>query len=152
MERSRIAVFLLGPVPIVAASLAVTQWWRTSGPAIVNGNHVLHAEEPRSPPQPPTASSDLARELADGLAKACEAKAKAWRAKLGEDCRVIVGSPFVVAGNLDEAGLETWLRQTIAPAARALDHAYFDRADGTCFHTLVRRRTFVRPLCQGPLR
>ena len=59
MNHSRLAVVVLGPLPIVAASLVITNWWRPGGRSVVSGNHILHADEPRTPPASPIAG-DLA--------------------------------------------------------------------------------------------
>jgi hypothetical protein len=54
----------------------------------------------------------------------CEAVAKELPTRLGDDCRVIVRSPFVIAGNLSEDDLAAWHRRTIRPAAEAIANCY----------------------------
>lgn len=130
MNRSRLAVVLFGPLPIVAASLGLTNWWRTGGPTVVSGNHVLHADEPRAPPAAPSAAGDLAHDLRNRLEAQCVQKGAALRPRLGAECGVLVRSPFVIAGDLTERQLLDWYERTIAPAARALGHAYFDKSPG----------------------
>jgi hypothetical protein len=128
VDRSRIAVFLLGPLPIVAASFGITQWWRSGGTTEISGNHVLHADEPRPTSAATGSADDLARRYGNPLTAACDERAAIWRKRLGDECRVIVGAPFVVAGNLSDAQLDQWLKQTIAPAARSLGKSFFDKA------------------------
>jgi hypothetical protein len=45
--------------------------------------------------------------------------------ELGAGCACIVRPPFVIAGDLTQAELETWHKQTIAPAATAMARSYF---------------------------
>lgn len=45
---------------------------------------------------------------------------------LGDGCRVVVRTPFVLAGDLPEAELERHYRETIMTTARALFVSYFD--------------------------
>ncbi|HEY1785189.1 MAG TPA: hypothetical protein VGG30_06550, partial [Pirellulales bacterium] len=52
------------------------------------------------------------------LAAACQKVADQLAPRLGTECHVVVRPPFVLAGDLDEAGLDAWHRETIAPAMR----------------------------------
>ncbi len=130
MNHSRLAVVVLGPLPIVAASLVITNWWRPGGRAVVSGNHVLHADEPRTSPGSPIAAGDLAGDLRNRLESQCAQQAAALRPRLGAECGVLVRSPFVIAGDLTERQLLEWYERTIAPASRALGRAYFDKSPG----------------------
>jgi hypothetical protein len=128
MQRSRLIVLVVGPPLIVLASRALTEWWRPGGSGEFRGNHVLNAAEPL----PRGAATDevaaeKARVEAEVLAKRSQYTADALRARLGDDCSLIVRSPFVVAGDMTEKQLQTWYDQTIAPAARAMAYSYFKK-------------------------
>jgi hypothetical protein len=60
------------------------------------------------------------------LAEALRRKAALLARELGDDCAVVVRSPFVIAGDMTKARLDRWHRDTIAPAAEALANLYFD--------------------------
>ncbi len=69
-------------------------------------------------------STNAAHSDAEKLAAKCAAEAKELTARLGDECRVIVRSPFVIAGDLSEADLAAWHRRTIEPAAKAIANCY----------------------------
>lgn len=125
MTTLRLLVLLLGPLPIVAASLGLSWLFKAgSSPARAEGNHVTVASRPvagarRSKPAPRRAS------VAESLDASCQALAKRLRMQLGEECRVIVRPPFVLAGDMTETRLAGWYDRTIGPATRAMEHAYF---------------------------
>lgn len=125
MTWHRVLVLLLGPVPIVAGSLGITAWWRGGARAIVSGNHVLRADEPRSAPAAAVADVPLGD---PAVAEKCPLAAAALRRNLGDECALLVRAPFVLAGDLTERELQTWHEATIAPAARALARSYFRTA------------------------
>ncbi|MGE3314748.1 MAG: hypothetical protein AB7O26_06485 [Planctomycetaceae bacterium] len=56
----------------------------------------------------------------------CFRRGTAISEKLGEGCRILVRTPFVLAGDLREAELERHYRETILTTARALFVSYFD--------------------------
>jgi hypothetical protein len=60
------------------------------------------------------------------LAEAARRKAAVIARDLGDDCSVVVHLPFVIAGDMSEAKLNRWHRDTIAPAAEAFANQYFD--------------------------
>lgn len=70
-----------------------------------------------------TKSKDSA---AKSLAAACNKKARHWREQLGDEGRVVVYAPFVIGGDLSTKSLDSWYRNTIGPASRAMAEAYFD--------------------------
>jgi hypothetical protein len=74
--------------------------------------------EAEARPEPSVAAKD------DDLPARCAAAAKELRPRLGDECRVIVQSPFVIAGDLSEADLAAWHRRTIGPAAKAIGNCY----------------------------
>ncbi|MBL9093938.1 MAG: hypothetical protein JNL96_22160 [Planctomycetaceae bacterium] len=138
MISSRLAVMLLGPVPIVAASLALTQWWRPGGNGVISGNHVLHADEPlRNAKSDSERHAKIADDLKNRLVADCEATAAELKPRLGGECSVIVRVPFVIAGDMDESQLSIWYTRTIAPAARSLGNAYFRTSPSTPITVLL---------------
>lgn len=48
--------------------------------------------------------------------------------QLGGECRLLIRTPFVLAGNLPEHELARWHAEMIGPATAALDAAYFARS------------------------
>lgn len=122
MNRVRLLVLVLGPLPIVGLSMALTSWLRPDGPRGLAANEVMRrgsfssaaAAAEVEPPDEPAA-----------LEQPCCALAERWRERLGAQCRVVTHPPFVVAGDLTEVNLDDWHSRTIAPAARAMANSYF---------------------------
>ncbi len=71
----------------------------------------------------PAARAHQQRNLEMG--QACELAAEKWKSDLGPECEVMVGAPFVLAGDLSRSELSGWLRETIGPAVRAMERSYF---------------------------
>lgn len=68
------------------------------------------------------------RESADSsFVAACQRQRESLMKRLGSRFQSVVHTPFVIAGDLPSAQLEKDYRTTIAPTARALAIAYFDR-------------------------
>lgn len=117
---------VLAPGPIVAGSIALSNYARSDRPATVSSNDVL-------PPARQASDVQLVHYIADEmaidpkLAAACSARGKAIGKQLGEQCQVIVAAPFVVAGDMTEAELREWYEQTIQPAAIAMGNRYFGK-------------------------
>lgn len=141
MNRHRLTILVLGPIPIVCASIALSQWVRpepSSTPPLPLEADALpvNAAEPmlldiaqmdatladraaaHVEKSPPTAE----------LVAECDRVADALAEQLGEGCAVVVHAPFVVAGNLSSDELEEWHQRTIGPAARAMAASYFSVA------------------------
>lgn len=128
MSRSRLIVLLVGPPLIVLASRAIADWWRPGGSGEYRGNHVLNAAEPAPRSGRGAApAGDAADEDAAVLERRCATTAAELRPKLGEECSVLVRTPFVVAGDMPEKQLIRWYDETIAPAARAMAYSYFKK-------------------------
>ncbi len=49
-----------------------------------------------------------------------------WRNRLGTGFHVVVHTPFVLAGDISESGLEQWFQSTVAPSAAAMTRDYFE--------------------------
>jgi hypothetical protein len=129
VDRRRISIFVFGPIPIIAASFGLSSWLKSGSSGPIVGNHVLHAEETpggaRSTSSAPTAIAIATGEKARNLAADCQKTAAQLRPRLGNDCAMIVRSPYVVAGDMTEQELVSWHDNTIAAAARALTKYYF---------------------------
>lgn len=70
--------------------------------------------------------ADAGARAKSDLAVACDERARKLRELLTSSDRIIIRSPYVLAGNVAEASLERQYRETILPTARALSLAYFD--------------------------
>jgi hypothetical protein len=127
VSKLRWSILVLGPLPIVIASITLTRWVQSGdGDYPLRGNHVVssargpnnqvRAAEPR--PLPRTTASGR-------LTQSCQAVAADLRPQLGDQCQAIVRPPFVIAGDLGEEELVRWHGRTIGPAARAMAASYF---------------------------
>lgn len=140
MDRKRLLILLLGPAPIVTGAIALSRWAKPGLPADPKPNHahvVMFADRSAAAEQAVAEAENAGgRQAADErrpasgevdrrLAADCQETAEQLAGKLGAGCKVIVRAPFVVAGDLAEAELERWARQTIEPAARAMARRYF---------------------------
>jgi hypothetical protein len=125
LNRIRWLILILGPVPIVGSSWALSAWLKSEPRAVVMHNSLLptQAGEPARL-APPRRAENATR----GLAAQCGQAASRWRAALGPECQVVVRAPFVVGGDLTSAELEELYDGTIAPAVRAMRNCYFDAA------------------------
>jgi len=124
-------VLILGPLPIIGASLWVSQRIRPASKAATVGDNRVFLAEGRSSGEPnsaritgpggaPTVAPDFL------LEKACQQAADRLAEQLGPDCHLRIVPPFVLAGDVSSRELDVWYRQTIAPAARSMRSAYFD--------------------------
>ena len=130
MTYRRLSILILGPLPIVAGSMGLSQWMKSSdSPAPSNNQAIVRGQEPTLPEPsapPPTAAATIAKaDVARQIETACQAAAAELRERLGTDCAAIVRAPFVIAGDMSDEHLDAWHRRTIGPAARAMAHAYF---------------------------
>lgn len=73
-----------------------------------------------------TSSTTRSGGSTDRLTTECERTAERLRAKLSEDCHVIVRNPFVLGGDGSESNLGEAYDELIAPVARTLSQCYFD--------------------------
>ncbi|HXT57012.1 MAG TPA: hypothetical protein VN699_00185 [Pirellulales bacterium] len=136
MDRRKLLILLFGPVPIVAASMALSRWAKPSVEPTPKQNHahvVMFADRSEATEAAAATTGQEAgarnetRAVDPQFAAACRQTAEQLAAQLGSACPVIVHPPFVVAGDLSEAELERWRRQTIGPAARAMAQSYFSK-------------------------
>lgn len=122
MNRVRLLVLIVGPLPIVGLSMALTSWLRPEGPRGLAANEVLRRGSFTS-----AAAAAEIEEPAGGaaLAEPCQKQLERWSERMGAACKVIARPPFVIAGDLSTAELDDWHQRTIAPAARAMANTYF---------------------------
>jgi hypothetical protein len=135
LNRIRWLILILGPVPIVGSSWALSAWLKSEPRAVVMHNSILPARAGER-----AGSAVFSHPLADApraLDGECEQMAGRLRAALGPECQVIVRAPFVVAGDLTVDELEELYDDTIAPAVRAMRASYFDAEIGQAVTVLV---------------
>jgi hypothetical protein len=119
VSRIRWWILVVGPFAILAASFALTQTLRSERRGPPASNHFLIGEAE-------AADSSERRAQDDNLAEACRQVAEQVAPRLGPECHTIVRPPFVLAGDLNEEGLDAWHRETIAPAMRAMSREMLD--------------------------
>ena len=119
-------ILIVGPLPIIGSSWAVSAWFKPEpGAAVVRNDAVAgpfwdllsaaHADRPSEPDD----------EGPESLRGACRRSAERLAKQIGPECRVIVRSPFVIGGDLGEDELAAWHAATIRPAVRAMQCRYF---------------------------
>jgi len=120
VSRQRLLVLLLGPVLLVGACY----WVTFELPRITQAAPTTEpATELEAPPFEGTKTAS-AGDLSQLDEQAHVAAADLIR-RLGEQHRVIVKTPFVLAGNLSEADLQRNYHSTIEPIVHALKRSYF---------------------------
>lgn len=122
VNRIRWLILILGPVPIAGSSWAVSSWFRSEPHALIAANHV--AQSPSEEREAAYVSTQLPP-ASDALAHDGQQAVARVRRSLGEECRVIWRTPFVLAGDMSEEELDAWRRDTIAPAVAAMQRRYF---------------------------
>ena len=126
MSKLRLLILVLGPIPIVGACLAVTDWLRPLDSAQVPRNLIVRRQSATGALAAEVFSpANLTVDHSSSLARRCEQAASGLRDQLGPLCSAIVRPPFVIAGDMNAAELAQWHDRTIGPAARAMAHAYF---------------------------
>ncbi len=108
-------------VPVVAASMAVADWARSDITVASHHNDVQIRSDDREELAPSARGND------DALKLACAESAKHWALRLGPDCRVVVDTPFVIAGDLPAKALRDQYQETIHPTAKAIQATYCRR-------------------------
>lgn len=119
MNRWRVSILVLGPLPIVAASFGLSRWARCEPQSPPSGNLAVWAEAAAPAPSAGSVKPDPA------LADECRKQADALREKLGDECSVLERPPFVLAGDMPPGELDDWHRRTVGPSARAMARSYF---------------------------
>jgi hypothetical protein len=110
---------------LFAAAAACFGGWRLWAPGQAAGRLPDFASASLSGPEPdgPACANHVA--VQSPLIAGCDAMARWVREQFGHDAPVLVRSPLVIGGDLSAAELETWRRETIDPALRAMTSAYF---------------------------
>ena len=119
MSRVRWWILVVGPFAILAASFALTQWLRSERRGPPESNHFLIGAAE-------AAGSSGRRTPDEHLAASCQHVAEQLAPHLGPECHTIVRPPFVLAGDLNDEGLDAWHRETVAPAMRAMARELLD--------------------------
>lgn len=136
---ARLVLLLIAPAPILASTMLVTSWMKSSHEAIVHRNEVSHVSDPvpgdracgdcdELATHAAVASSDLAtssQHTSVDLRSACDQAAQALQRRLGGSCQVVSRPPLVVAGNIPAAEIEACLQDTLSPGLEALKTSYF---------------------------
>ena len=131
MSRVRWLILILGPLPLVGSSWAVSAWFKSAPAAAAVRNEVVRDEVAIGPRGDLLSAMDTrGRSRANaldraGLARACRLAAERLEAQLGPQGRVIVRSPLVIGGDLGGDELAAWYANTIRPAMRAMQGRYF---------------------------
>lgn len=134
LSRLRWLILILGPLPIIGSSWAVSTWFRPEPGAEAVRNDVVHAPlrhwlagfESRALASEvdDAAMGDAAASQAE-MERACRQTAERLRKQIGPDCPIVVRSPFVISGDSTAAELESWYSGAIRPAMRAMQRSYF---------------------------
>lgn len=147
LNRIRLLILLLGPLPIVGSSWVVSAWFKSEPRAVVMRNSLLPGQfgewamQSAGPVEPLDPSGLLERE--------CQRRAEQWSEQLGPECAVQVQAPFVLAGDFTERELEDLHKQTILPAMQAMHRSYFDIAASEPVSVLVfRGETSYEQYCE----
>ena len=138
MSRARLGVLVLGPMLIVATTVAGAYRFdpRLRAPADPDVARTA-ALVPEG--LPAAAAKDAQTAVPAALGEECGAAAGELRRKLDQDCEVIMRPPFVVGGDMRAEKLEAWYRDTIEPAARALWASFFERRPSRPLTVLLLR-------------
>ncbi len=118
--RTRPWLHVLTAMGAAAACLWLAWAWR-EGPARSAAGHFGHHVAG------PTDSGECPNPARGSLEADCQQLCEHFSGLLGPECAAIVRPPFVVAGDATEEELDRWRRETIAPAAAAMEAVYFNR-------------------------
>ena len=137
MNRLRLLILILGPLPIIGSSWALSAWFKSEPPSLVMRNSLLPGQLGEWSPGVPERSP--APVVVDELEAECLRTSDRLQQTLGEECQVLVRAPFVLGGDFDQQELAGVYEKTIAPAVRALRHSYFDAEPNAPVTVLVFR-------------
>lgn len=121
MSTYRFLVLVIGPVVLIAGSYWVTFEFPHDAREVMAATAIDPA-----PPQFDLGQSDHPAADHPALVEACNKAAAALILRLGEQYRVAVESPFVIAGDMPEADLRRHYETTIKPIVHALQSSYFE--------------------------
>ncbi|MGE5194865.1 MAG: hypothetical protein ACM3U2_20425 [Deltaproteobacteria bacterium] len=117
MTMTRLWVLTLGP-PILVGAVYALSFPSSKGDHAVRTSRLVAAGA-RSP--------RIGADDHDPLTRACHEAADELAPQLPPSCRVIVRTPFVLAGDLPEAELDRLHCETVLPVTAALWRSYFDK-------------------------
>ena len=120
MTLLRLGFLTLGPLVLVAGAYALTV-----GPS-ASDNRAAAAFAQQMDEAEARAVKARANEQVI-LQEACTQASQELLARLPSDCRSVVHVPFVLAGDMTSAELETAYRDVVLPVSNALMRSYFDR-------------------------
>jgi hypothetical protein len=131
LSRLRWLILIIGPLPIVGSSWALSAWFKPEPSVAVVRNDVwtgpliglFSADGGRRRP-----AEEGEEEERPDLDRACRHSAARLKEQLGPQCGVIVLSPLVIGGDLGREELADWHTSTIRPAMRAMQGRYFRTA------------------------
>ena len=121
----RFLSLILGPPLIVGLAYLVA---RPDVPRPSTGPVITNFGESRTSSSPFSLTSPVGKPAEKSLVAECQRRREELARCLGSRFSSIVHTPFVILGDVPATRLEGYYRDTIAPAARALAIAYFDRA------------------------
>lgn len=165
MSHIRWLILILGPLPIVGSSWALSAWLKAEPDSGALRNDVVAlaaadlpapAAQEKPAPQPVTLGSERTQRVVNrpasapaeasrtdrspsDLTQACAQAAAKLEKTLGPECRVLARPPFVVAGDMEPTDLEAVYDSSIVPAARAMWNSYFVTQPDQCVTVLLFR-------------
>lgn len=127
----RFLALLLGPPLLVSGAWCLTLGGAHDAaraeiaPVVTDFSPPEHGSSstPAAPP-PPTAAPTAT--TADDIEAACRETAETWRTRSSPHFSVVVRTPYVLVGDLDEAQLLRWHDEIVRPVGRALERQFFD--------------------------
>jgi hypothetical protein len=126
VSKLRWLILILGPLPIVGSSWAVSSWFRSEPRAMAARNDgLLDVPVHRRPTLARVANAVPIPDATGDLQQACRITAERLQERAGAAMRVIVRPPFVIGGDLSEHELMACHSRTIAPAVQAMQVQYF---------------------------
>jgi hypothetical protein len=125
LSRLRWLILIVGPLPIVGVSCALSAWFRSEPRAVAARNDAIVDASSDSRAAAARKAHDAPRPATDALREECQRAAARLHARAGAGFQVAVHPPFVLGGDLPAAGLEACYADTIAPAVRAMQQRYF---------------------------
>jgi len=139
VNRIRWLILILGPLPILGSSWAVSAWFRSDPPSMVMRNTVLTGHLGEQTGEPAAVGIRRSQTTSKVLSAECSEAASRLAPMLGGACQVLVRSPFVLAGDLSAVELAALYNETIEPAVRAMSRCYFDAAPSEPITVLLFR-------------
>lgn len=123
LNAARWLLLVLGPLPIVVGTMAVSRWCKPPSALAGQRNVVAAVRNGYAADTSPVRPAEAG---AAGLAQACELAATKWRERLPAGCNVLAAPPLVLAGDLSTDELQRWQGETIEPAMRGMAACYLD--------------------------